>query len=89
MLGHRHGERMEEVAVKQGPLYLLQQQTFGKVRARLGWDWVEGLGGLLLEIPEDEREALNVPKPVWEGGDCATPHVRPLAATGFPKQAPS
>lgn len=28
--------RMEEVAVKQGFLHLQQQQTFGKVSARLG-----------------------------------------------------
>lgn len=29
---------MEDVVVKQGFLYLQQQQTFGKVgRARLGW----------------------------------------------------
>lgn len=42
--GYRDGGRMEDVAVKQGFLYLQQQQTFGKVGGtRLagagGWGW--------------------------------------------------
>lgn len=37
--------RMEEPAVKQGFLHLQQQQTFGKVRVRLGSRWAEQLGG--------------------------------------------
>ena len=33
---------MEDVVVKQGFLYLQQQQTFGKVRrAPLVWGWAE------------------------------------------------
>lgn len=66
------------MAVKQGFLYLLQQQTFGKVRARLCWNWAEGLGGLL-EIPGEEEEPMNVSKPSWEGEHCATHHVPPRA----------
>lgn len=77
MQGHRHGEKMEEVAVKQGPLYLLQQQTFGKVRARLGRDWAEGLGGLL-EIPGMRGSPQMFQTPY---GKVGTVHPRPLPPT--------
>ena len=40
--GPRDAARMEDVLVKQGSLYLQQQQTFGKVgRAPLVWGWAE------------------------------------------------
>lgn len=56
--GHRDGERMEEVAVKQGVLYLQQQQTFGKVGGarQMGaggcWQFLGGRGyGMVGTVP--------------------------------------
>lgn len=71
---------MEDVAVKQGFLYLQQQQTFGKVGGG------GGLGWGLPELPGEEGGAPKVPKPFQGRGDCTIHYIRPRAWLG---RAPS
>lgn len=71
---------MEDVAVKQGFLYLQQQQTFGKVGGG------GGLGWGLPEVPGEERGVPKVPKPFQGRRDCTIQHIRPRAWLG---RAPS